>query len=395
MTAQRSARTPAFAAVASAWPQFAEDEIEAVTRVLRSGRVNRWTGEECNQFEKEFAAYTATRFGISLANGTLALELALRVLNVGFGDEVITTPRSFFASAGCVMLAGAKVVFADVDPDSQNITAASIEAKLTARTKAVIVVHLGGWPAQMDEIMELAQRRNVFVIEDCAQAHGARFKGQPVGGIGHLGAFSFCQDKIMTTGGEGGMLVLNDERWWRRAWSFKDHGKNYDRAYAPPTGHGFKWLHDEIGTNWRLTEMQAAIGRVQLRKLDGWVATRRKNAGYLARNFRALPGLRSPEPSADAYHSYYKYYTFVRNAERRDPLQTALRDRGIPAFIGSCPEIYRETVFSEAQRTQRLPIAERLGRESLMFQVDPTMTESHLCQIADAMKDEIDSWSSF
>ena len=373
--------------VRSQWPVFEADEVEAAAAVLRSGKVNRWTGEECNRFEKEYADYLGVPHVISLANGTLALELALHALGIGAGDEVITTPRSFFATAGCIVLSGAKAVFADIDPQSQNITAESIAAVITPRTRAVIVVHLAGWPADMEAICALGRERGIAIIEDCAQAHGASWKGRPVGSWGDLAAFSFCQDKIMTTGGEGGLLALKDEAQWKKCWAYKEHGKNPDKVFGPHAGSGFRWLHDGFGSNWRLTEMQAAIGRLQLRKLDGWIAHRRDNARYLDERFSALPALEVTRAPAEAVHAYYKYYVKVRPGVDRDALQSRLVAMGIPTFVGSCPEMFREEAFvklgGDAVHT---PVAAEFGLRSLMFQVDPTLTLDHMRRIADAVE---------
>ena len=254
------------------WPVFDEDEIDAVTRVLKSGRVNYWTGEECQAFEREFAAHCGAEYPISLANGTVALELALYAFGIGPGDEVIVPSRTFIASASCAVARGAKPVVADIDPVSQNLTADTIRAVMTRQTKAVIAVHLAGWPCDMDPIMDLAKAHGIIVIEDCAQAHGATYKGRPIGSLGDGAAFSFCQDKIMTTGGEGGMFVTSDEVAWENAWAYKDHGKSYEAVFHRQHSPGFRWLHTSFGTNWRMTEMQAAIGRHQLTKLAGWVA---------------------------------------------------------------------------------------------------------------------------
>lgn len=374
--------------VKSQWPVFAEDEVEAAAAVLRSGKVNRWTGNECTRFEEEYAAYCGMPYAISLANGTLALELALIALDIGPGDEVITTPRSFFATAGSVVVRGARPVFADIDADSQNITASTIAAVLTPRTKAVIVVHLAGWPADMPAIMALAERHGVAVIEDCAQAHGARVAGRPIGGWGDLAAFSFCQDKILTTGGEGGLLLLRDEQQWKRCWAYKEHGKNPDKVFGAHTGSGFRWLHDSFGSNWRLTEMQAAIGRIQLRKLDGWIEHRRRNAAYLDQRFVEFSELEVPVVPAEAHHAYYKYYTKVREGIDRDAVQAGLLARGIPTFVGSCPEMFREDAFRQAELGAiHTPIAADFGRRCLMLQVDPTLDLSHMKAIADAMAD--------
>src|ERR1022692_53947 len=273
-------------------PSFAEDETQAALAVIRSGKVNSWPGEEGRLFETEFAAFTGSRHAIALANGTVALELALYALGIGPGDEVVVASRTFIASASCVVMRGAVPVVADVDRDSQNITADTVRAVLTPRTRAIIAVHLSGWPCEMDPILELARERGLWVIEDCAQAHGATYKGRPVGSMGDVNAFSFCQDKIMTTGGEGGLLTMNDPDMWARAWAFKDHGKSYDAVYYRTHLPGFRWLHESFGTNWRLTEMQSALGRVLLRKLPQMVEKRRLLDTILSEHFSQIPALR-------------------------------------------------------------------------------------------------------
>ena len=250
----------------SPWPYFSQDEIDAVTRVLNSGRVNYWTGDEGRQFEAEFAAFVGCKHAVAVANGTVALELALEALGIGPGDEVVVTSRTFIASASCAVMRGATPVMADVDWDSQNITAETIRAVLSPRTRAIIAVHLAGWPCDMDPILEIAREHGLKVIEDCAQALGAVYKGRPVGSMGDVNAFSFCQDKILTTGGEGGMLTTNHTDLWSRAWAFKDHGKSYEAVYRRQHPPGYRWLHESFGTNWRLTEMQSAMGRVLLQE---------------------------------------------------------------------------------------------------------------------------------
>jgi len=375
----------------SPWPYFATDEIEAVTSVLRSGKVNYWTGAEGRQFEDEFAASVGTSYGVCLANGTLALELALHALGVGPGDEVITTSRSFIASASCAVLQGARPVWVDVDRDSQNISAETIRPALTSRTKAIIAVHLAGWPCDMDPILELAAERGVKVIEDCAQAHGASYKGRPAGSLGHLAAFSFCQDKILTTGGEGGMVTTNDANLWSRVWSYKDHGKSYDAVFRRQHPPGFRWLHDSFGTNARLTEMQSALGRVILPKLSAWVSIRRRHARALSDSFRQIPALRVTDPPPGIGHSYYKYYVFLR-PERlrpgwtRDRIMNEIAARGVPCFSGSCSEIYQERAFAGAMRPAHpLPVARELGETSLMFLVHPTLSVLHIERTAEVV----------
>lgn len=369
----------------SPWPSYSEEEVEAVAAVLRSNRVNYWTGTESREFEKEFAAYIGSRHAIALGNGTLALDLALHVLGIGAGDEVIVTSRTFLASASSIINAGAVPVFVDVDRDSQNITADTIAPAITPRTKGILCVHLAGWPCDMDPIMALAKTHNLYVIEDCAQAHGAKYKDRHVGTIGHMGAWSFCQDKIMTTGGEGGMLTMDNTDWWKAAWAYKDHGKSYDAVYEKQHPPGFRWLHESFGTNWRITEMQSAIGRIQLRRLDAWKARRQALAAKLDSVLRQHDVVRVPSVPADIEHAEYKHYAFVR-PERlregwtRDAIIEALTAKGVPAYQGSCSEVYLEKAFDNTgwRPEVRLPVARELGETSLMFLVHPTLTDEEM-----------------
>lgn len=376
------------------WPHFQREEIEAAVHVLESGKVNYWTGQEARLFEKEFAEKIGVPHAIALANGTVALELALYALGIGPGDEVVTTSRTFIATASSAVMRGAVPVFADVDHETQNITAESVKAVLTPRTRAIIAVHLAGWPCDMDPLLELAREHGLKIIEDCAQAHGATYKGRPVGSFGDAAAFSFCQDKILTTGGEGGMLVLRDPKAWSRAWSYKDHGKSFEAVYQREHPSGYKWLHDSFGTNWRITEMQAAIGRVMLRRLAGWVETRRQNAAVLTRLLSDVPGLRLTIPPPEIGHSYYKYYAFLETEAlwpdwSRERIVEAVESRGVPCFSGSCSEIYLEQAFADAglRPARRLPMAQTLGETSIMFLVHPTLGEKHMVETARVVKE--------
>jgi hypothetical protein len=379
------------------WPFFSEDEIEAAAAVLRSGKVNYWGGQEGRLFEKEFAAFAGCKYGVALANGSVALECALRALGIGPGDEVVTTSRTFIASASCAVMLGARPVFADVDRESQNITADSVRNVLTSHTKAIVAVHLAGWPCEMDEILALARERGIKVVEDCAQAHGATYKGRPVGSLGDVAAFSFCQDKIMTTAGEGGMVTTNSTALWKRMWSLKDNGKSYDAVYLREHAPGFRWLCESFGTNWRLSEVQSAVGRIELKKLPNWLSVRRKYAQILTDKFITLPGLRVTVPPPYIGHAYYKYYVFVRpevlhSGWTRDRIMETINAQGIPCFSGSCSEIYLEKAFPLEWRPQeRLGVARELGETSLMFLVHPTLTEGHILAICRAVEKVMDA----
>lgn len=377
----------------SPWPSFSQEEADAVSRVVLSNKVNYWTGTECREFEKEFAEWADSKYAVALGNGTLALDIALKALNVGDGDEVITTPRTFLASASSIVTAGANPVFADVDLNSQAITAESIKAVLTPKTKAVIVVHLAGMPAEMDDIMALSKQYGFYVIEDCAQAHGAKYNGKSVGSIGHIGAWSFCQDKIMTTGGEGGMVTTNSKALWSKMWSYKDHGKSFDAIYNREHPPGFRWLHESFGTNWRMTEMQAAIGRIQLKRMNTWTKKRQAYAARLDSAVSEFDCIRTVKVPEYIEHAEYKHYFFVKPEQlaegwNRDLIVNAFVERGVPCFQGSCSEVYLEKAFDNTpwRPQERLRNAVELGKTSLMFLVHPTLTTDEINKTVDVIK---------
>jgi dTDP-4-amino-4,6-dideoxygalactose transaminase len=377
----------------SPWPSFTQEEADAVRDVILSNKVNYWTGQEGRKFEKEFAAWADSEYAIALGNGTLALDLALKALDVGEGDEVIVTPRTFLASVSSVVTAGAIPVFSDVNLNSQNIEADEIEKVLTTNTKAVIVVHLAGMPADMDSIMALSKKHGFFVIEDCAQAHGAKYKGRSVGSIGHVGCWSFCQDKIMTTGGEGGMVTTNDESLWKKMWAYKDHGKSWDAIYNREHPPGFRWLHESFGTNWRMTEMQAAIGRIQLKRMSEWTRKRQENGAAIDAGVKNLPLVRTVVVHGDIEHAEYKHYLFVepehlKEGWTRDRIVEEVSALGVPCFQGSCSEVYLEKAFDVTgwRPRNRLTNAKELGETSLMFLVHPTLTEAEITKTCMVIK---------
>jgi dTDP-4-amino-4,6-dideoxygalactose transaminase len=289
-----------------------------------------------------------------------------------------------------------------VEADSGNVSSRTIEAVLSKRTRAVICVHLAGWPCDMDPIMALSARHDLKVIEDCAQAHGARYKGRPVGSIGNVGAWSFCQDKIMTTGGEGGMVTTNDEMLWRAMWAYKDHGKSYEAVYERKHPPGYRWLHDSFGTNWRMLEMQAVVGRIQLKRMVQWQTLRAANAKTIAETCKSFKALRVPAFQCNAKtcaqgratacveragcaHANYKFYAYINQAElnegwTRDKVIDAINAEGVPCFQGSCSEVYLEKAFNDTgwRPKVRMPTAQQLGETSLMFLVHPTLSDADI-----------------
>lgn len=387
------------AAIASTWPRHESDEIDAVRRVLESGQVNALVhGTENRAFEAEFASYLQVPHAIAVSNGTVSIELALRALGIGPGDEVIVPARSFFATTSAVVAVGARPAFADVELDTQNIDPASIERVVCGRTRAIICVHLAGQPCDMDRICAIASARGIAVIEDCAQAHGATWAGRPVGSFGDAGSFSFCTDKIMSTGGEGGMLVMRDEQVWRHAWAYKDHGKDPIRLREPSNSAPgeFRFLHDRFGSNFRMTEMQAAIGRKQLAKLDHWVAQRRENARALLQEACQNPAVLPMRLPDQAQHAYYKAYVrldldrLAPGAARSDII-AALTAEGITCGSGSCPDMSREAAFDglDVKRDGNLPNAQRLASETIMFQVDHTLRPEQTARAGRCLADVV------
>lgn len=385
----------------NSWPYYTDHEADVISAILKSNKVNYWTGTECRSFEKEFAEYTNSLHSIALSNGTVALDLAFYGLGIKYGDEIIVTSRTFLASVSSIVNAGAVPVFVDISPESQNITPENVKKAITTKTKAILCVHLAGWPCEMDEIMHIATEHDLFVVEDCAQAHGAKYKGRSVGSIGHVGCWSFCQDKIMSTGGEGGMVTTNDEVLWKKMWAYKDHGKSYDAVYNREHPPGFRWLHESFGTNWRMTEIQGAIGRIQLTRMSDWTSRRNCNQNAIWDMANSLNGLRIPkfkctscarcEYTNKCVHAGYKCYVFVEPENlnegwTRDKIIDAIVERGVPCFSGSCSEVYLEKAFDNTAYVpkQRLPVAKELGETSLMFLVHPTLTSDEInltCQV--------------
>jgi len=377
----------------SPWPSYTHEEADAVSNVILSNKVNYWTGTEGRKFEKEFATWCECKYAVALANGTVALDLAFKAIGIGEGDEVIVTSRTFLASVSSIVNAGAIPVFADVSLDSQNITLESVREKISAKTKAIVCVHLAGWPCEMDTIMALADEFGLLVIEDCAQAHGAKYKGKPVGSISHIGTWSFCQDKIMTTGGEGGMVTTNDRELWSKMWSYKDHGKNWEAVYEREHPPGFRWVHDAFGTNWRMTEIQAGIGRIQLKRMADWTSSRQANAKIIWETAKECIGLRVPSVPDYIEHAAYKCYVFVEPDELNsdwncDRVISEINTFGVPCFVGSCSEVYLEKAFdsTDFRPKERLPNAKVLGEISLMFLVHPTLTKDEIKKTCDVIK---------
>ncbi len=379
------------------WPVFGDRTVEAVADVLRSGRLTYWAGPHGRELERVYAEALGRTHAVAVANGTLALELALRAFEVGPGDEVIVPARTFIATASAVVAAGATPIVADIDPCSGCLTTDTVVAVLSAATRAVIPVHLGGWPADLDPLLDLARSRDLVVIEDCAQAHGATYRGSQVGSPGsHAATFSFCQDKIVSAG-EGGLLVLDDDAAYERAWSYKDHGKalaTLDQAPSPPgAGSAFAWHVERFGSNWRMPEVAAVLVARGLEQLPGWLESRRHNASRLSLGLGGTNGLIVPRPPDTLGHAYYRLYAFLEPDALapgwdRDRVAAAIAAEGVPCSYGSCAEIYREEAFVSAGLgpAGRLPGAARAHETSLAFLVHPTLGERDMDDTAEAVR---------
>lgn len=374
------------------WPHFDDDDIRVVSDILKSGKINRWTGTKNLEFEKAMCDFTGAKYCIAVSNGTSALELALVGLGLKRGDEVIVTCRTFMASASSVAVLGGVPVVADVDEDSQNITAETVRPLITPKTKGIIAVHLMGWPCDMDSLKALAKEHGLWVLEDCAQAHGAKYKGQSVGAIGDVGAWSFCQDKIITTGGEGGAVTTNNRATYLKMWAYKDHGRDYDLVYNTKHPEGFRWYLTTFGTNFRMTEMQAALGINGLKHMPEWHARRAANAAILRDALAGLEAVRVPRPPSCIEHANYKFFFFTRPEALKDGwnaarIIAALNALKIPAFSGTCWNISQEKCFVDAglSKTEReLPVAAKLRDTAVMMLVHPTITEADMKAVAAA-----------
>lgn len=377
------------------WPYHSDDEIDAVTEVLRSGRTNYWQGNpESNGqlFEKEFAEYTGTNHALAVTNGTTALELAL----VGcFGTEIeqrahyeiIVPCRTFMATASAVVTNNMHPVLADIDPVTLNVTVETLEARRTQATIGVIVVHFAGLPCDMSAIMKWADMHGIFVIEDCAHAHGARIGAQHVGTFGTVGCFSFCVGKIMSTGGEGGMVVTNNTRVYECMAARRDHGRYQLVGSRDMTQ--FEYSVQDFGTNLRMTEMQSAIGRAQLKKLNDWTVRREQIAHAYSEELEGITGIQTPHLLAYRRHDWRAWYLYILQVFDRDrqDLLRRLNERGIPARIGGCPNLYGEPVL----QGQALPCpnADAVGARTISLPVYPTMTDADVLEVIHVVRGEL------
>ena len=393
------------------YPSFNQQTLKKVQKVLKSGRVNYWTGNECKIFEDEFSKYLGNKFSVTVSNGSVALELALRALKLKRGDEVIVSPRSFIISASCVLNLGLKPIFSDVD-ENGNLSIEDIKKIYNKKVKAIIVVYLNGLSCDLDPILTFVKKNKLFLIEDCSQAHGAIYKGKKVGSFGDMSTWSFCQDKIISTGGEGGLISTNNKKLWLKLWSLKDHGKNYKTLFHKKHKIGFKWLHEDLGSNYRMTEIQAGIGREQLKLLDSQIKKRNSIAKLYLNGLRdyfykykilkkpdfkckTCPLKESENSCNKCTHAFYRLNLFInKDKVKQSELIRKINKKGISCGVGACPEIYKEKIFKKLKLypKKRLVNAKLLGNTSIVFPINPHNSKINVKREISVIKKIIDTY---
>jgi perosamine synthetase len=366
------------------WPQLNADDIRAVQRVLESSRLSQLSSPAVCEFEEAFAELHGGKHCIALNSGTAAIHAALAALDVGQGDEVIVPSHTFIGSASPILYQRAKPMFADVDDKSYCLSPASVEALVTPRTKAIIAVHLNGHPAPLDAILAYADRHRIAIIEDVAQALGGRYWGRRLGTLGRVSCFSFWEDKIITMGGEGGAILTDDDDVATRIRRIRQHGEEL----SPETG---LYSSRELGYNYRLTAMQAALGRSQLTHLDDYIAARRSNASRLSAGLRDVQGLETPSEAGGCTHAYWKYVCRLQAERFRVPISslvTELQVFGIPAYPRYPIPLHRQPVFEiSGHGGQDCPAADRLAKELFSLPVHPALSNDHIDYMIERVQD--------
>ena len=373
----------------SKWPNYDSKIINKIINILKSGRTNYLIGKEGSKFEKNFSKFYNIKYTNVVANASLGLELSLLSLNLKKGDEVIVTPRSYHSSVSSIIRAGLTPIFADIDRYSMNICPKSIEKNISKKTKAIICVHLYGMPCDMKKINKLCTKFKLKVIEDCSQAHGTKISKKYVGSFGDISVFSFCQDKIISTGGEGGMIATNNKKLHNKIWSLKEIGKNKTKYHkVDNSSNNFPYLHDSIGTNARITEIQSCIGNYQLNKLKNYIRRRNLNAMIYYEKLKKCKYLIIPKFSSNITHSYYRYTVIINDKLiKRSLLMKNLKMEGVECNVGGCPTIYDEKYFKKNFRINKnnFPNTEYLKDKTISFIVDQTVDKKEIRKVCNIL----------
>ena len=377
----------------SKWPFYDINIQKKIIKILRSGKTNYLIGKEGILFEKNFSKFYKIKYSNVVANASLGLELSLLSLNLVKGDEVIVTPRSYHSSVSCVIRVGLKPVFADIDRNSMNICPESIIKNISRKTKAIICVHLYGMPCDMNKIKKISKEFNLKIIEDCSQAHGSKIGNKYVGSFSDISVFSYCQDKIISTGGEGGMIATNNKKLNDRIWSLKEIGKNKEKFFKINSlSNDFPYVHDTIGTNARITEIQSCIGNYQLKQLKSYIRARNENAKIFFNKLKNCKHLIIPNHNSQITHSYYRYTVIISNEKlSRSILMKNLKKKGVACTVGGCPTIYNEKYFVEKFNVniKNYPNAEYLKNRTLSFLVDQTISKKEINKVSSILLDQI------
>ncbi|MCW4023005.1 MAG: DegT/DnrJ/EryC1/StrS family aminotransferase [Candidatus Bathyarchaeota archaeon] len=356
-------------------PEIGTEEMEAVKEVLESGMLVQ--GQKVKELEENFASCIGVEHAVAVSNGTVALDVALKALNIGPGDEVITSAFSFVASGNCILFQNAKPVFADIDPKTFNIDPSDVAEKITSKTKAIIPIHIFGQPAKMDAIKEIAEDNKIFVVEDAAQAHGAEYKGQKAGSMGTMGCFSLYATKNMMTG-EGGIITSNDQKLADMMRLIRSHGEVK------------KYTHDILGYNYRLTNLNASIGLVQLKKLERFNQKRRENAKLLTKGVEAIKGLTAPFVDSDVKHVFHQYVLRIEDEfpMSRDELSSYLPDKGVGVAVHYPIPIYNQPLYQKLGYSKvKCPNTEDACNRVLSLPVHPSVTKEDIDYIVTALKE--------
>ena len=364
----------------STWPSYPNILVNSISSLFKTGLVNYLIGNNGKSFEKEFSKKMGIKYSAAVSNGSIALEIALLSLGIKKNDEVIVTSRSYNSSASSILRVGAKPIFCDIDSNTFNICTKSLKSKITKKTKAILCVHLYGYPCEIFKIKKIIKNSQIKIIEDCSQAHGAKIKNKPVGCFGTIGIWSFCYDKIISTGGEGGMISTNSKTIYSKIWSLKEIGKDYNKFYKNRKSINFPYIHDHVGTNARMTEVQSLIGRYQLKNLDSYIRIRNRNALILSSYLNDIKKINIPVIPKNITHAFYRY-TITIQSELKNPsnirnnIIRKIISKKIFCNVGGCPEIYNEKPFNlDLNASKNIKVANIIGKTSISFLVDNTIS---------------------
>ena len=362
------------------WPKFTDKEINLVKKILKSGKINQWTGNYNKLFSNAFKKSVRQKYAIPICNGSLALDLAVRSLNLKPFSQILVTSRSFVATAKCITNNHHHPIFLDESSEYSGICLKDLKKKFNKKVKAIICAHIGGYPNKIDEIKSFAKEKNIFLIEDCSQSHGGNYKNKPLGSFSDISVWSFCQDKIISTGGEGGMITTNNKKIYEYCNQFKDHGKNFNKMNNKKYKYSFKYLHDFNGTNLRLTEIQCAMGLIQLSNLKKNLITRRKFVKELLlvlQNYKYIKIMPYSKINDCSWYRLYFTINFKKIKKTREEVLALLNSNRITSNSGTCCELYKEKIFKNFKTTEK-KYCNYLAKNSIALVIHPFLNKKEI-----------------